>query len=750
MKIITFLSAMVLYGLNLSAQCPVTISAGGPTAVCSGTVLLTATNGSGYTWQWRKNGVNINGSTGQTYFAGSTGNYSVFVTAPGGCTSVSNTVAVTVTLAPVISANGFNGIACINGGATLTVTSGPGYTYQWKFNGNNISGATASSYNAVNAGNYSCVVTSGSCSATAGLSVQNQIATLNHTGPTVFCTGQTNMSVTLNMGANPQYQWRLNGVNIQGANSMSYQATSSGNYSCQVNDMPFCNSHSLTSSLSVQAGVPPQIYVAAAGGTWPLSLCSSLGDLELYDGSTSILWQGGNVDWYKDGQLFASGGNILPNVLGSGIYSATVNTSCGIAVTQMGIPVISLPGIPPVKINNYGIPTACYNILLTIEPGSISFVPYQWKLNGVDIPGAIGSMHYATQTGSYTCMVSNACTTMVTDPVSLTITGAPAIITPQGSTKICAGSSVVLDATAAGATSYTWYLNGNPIPGGTGSTFTASIAGSYYVKVNSACGFVNSSTVAVTIKTTPAPVITSSGPLTFCSGGSVLLSTGNSAGATYQWKLNNVNIPGAVSNSYLATSKGNYKVLKTNSVGCKGLSNVLSVAVNQLPDAIVTPQGPTTFCAGDSVLLTAFYKSSYSFQWKKDNINIPGAINKKIYATSAGNYKVKVTNTPGCTKMSNIIVISVPCRATDNVPQENVIDIFPNPGNGIIRVKQENVPGEETAVVISNSSGAMVLKDHISNERSVIDATSLPDGFYIVHFHKSNDRVERKKLIIAR
>jgi hypothetical protein len=48
--------------------------------------------------------------------------------------------------------------------------------------------------------------------------------------------------------------------------------------------------------------------------------------------------------------------------------------------------------------------------------------------------------------------------------------------------------------------------------------------------------------------------ITPGGPLTFCSGGSVVLTANSGTGLTYQWKNNGSNISGATSVSYTANA----------------------------------------------------------------------------------------------------------------------------------------------------------------------------------------------------
>ena len=61
------------------------------------------------------------------------------------------------------------------------------------------------------------------------------------------------------------------------------------------------------------------------------------------------------------------------------------------------------------------------------------------------------------------------------------------------------------------------------------------------------------------------------------------------------------------------------------------------------PPATITPAGPTTFCAGESVVLNANAGTGYTYQWRLNNTNITGATSASYTATQAGSYTVRVT-----------------------------------------------------------------------------------------------------------
>ncbi len=104
------------------------------------------------------------------------------------------------------------------------------------------------------------------------------------------------------------------------------------------------------------------------------------------------------------------------------------------------------------------------------------------------------------------------------------------------------------------------------------------------------------------------------------------------------------------------------------------------------PQAKISAIGPTTFCAGGSVVLTSKNPgNTLKYQWKKNNINIVGATGNSYTATTAGSYKVNITDSLHlCSKASNKISVSVPCKLDGDNTQENFESISelliePNP-----------------------------------------------------------------------
>ena len=145
----------------------------------------------------------------------------------------------------------------------------------------------------------------------------------------------------------------------------------------------------------------------------------------------------------------------------------------------------------------------------------------------------------------------------------------------------------------------------------------------------------------------------------YCSGKSVVLNANIVAGYAYQWKKAGVSIAGAISSSYTATTTGVYSVLVTNNAGCSTTSAELNVTSGTPPPASMVAAGPATFCAGKNVLLKATAGSGYTYQWKKNGINIPEQTQSSYTAGVTGAYSVVVTNAAGCSTSSTGINVTV-------------------------------------------------------------------------------------------
>jgi hypothetical protein len=260
-------------------------------------------------------------------------------------------------------------------------------------------------------------------------------------------------------------------------------------------------------------------------------------------------------------------------------------------------------------------------------------------------------------------------------------------------------------------------------------------------------------TLSINVHPPPSAFITTSDPTTFCEGGNVTLSAPFNNNRTYQWKKGGIDIPGATSSDYTTSIGGVYKVTVTNTItGCsKTSTNGTLVTVNPLPQATITPLGPTTFCAGGNVVLKANSGSGLIYKWKKDGSFIGGATAINYTAFVPGTYKVQVTNNNGCKKTSQGTIVTVPCREEENLIETNIeLSIFPNPTSGKFTIHSVNEKINQ--INITNLSGQIIYKkEFLSSPSGVrgfeIDLSNQAKGIYLIQVITDQQAVNQKIIV---
>ncbi|MDF1672990.1 MAG: SBBP repeat-containing protein [Vicingaceae bacterium] len=138
-----------------------------------------------------------------------------------------------------------------------------------------------------------------------------------------------------------------------------------------------------------------------------------------------------------------------------------------------------------------------------------------------------------------------------------------------------------------------------------------------------------------------------------CVGNSTTLNASAPGAISYLWSpasgLSNVNIANPIANPTTTTT---YTVAATNGLGCIDYDTVV-VTVNPLPSNNITASGPTTFCIGDSVILTA--DSAAIYFWSPTN-----STTQSTTADSSGIYIVSVTDSNNCNNTGQITITANP------------------------------------------------------------------------------------------
>jgi hypothetical protein len=98
------------------------------------------------------------------------------------------------------------------------------------------------------------------------------------------------------------------------------------------------------------------------------------------------------------------------------------------------------------------------------------------------------------------------------------------------------------------------------------------------------------------------------------------------------------------------TSSGDYSHHYTNINGCDSFVTA-HVTINQIPSVSITANGPTSFCPGGSVTLSA--SSAVSYLWSNSSTSA------SIIVQQSGNYSVTITDANGCSNTSEATTVTV-------------------------------------------------------------------------------------------
>jgi Secretion system C-terminal sorting domain len=645
-RVLHILLCLLLFSLadSLFAQCPIpTISAGGPLTFCDGdSVVLSSSATTGN--QWLKDGKKIKGSAQQNYTAKISGIYSVQSSNGKVCTISSLPLLVTVNALPPKPSVKADGSTVFCGGDSVKLTSSSPGGNQWLKDGVNIQNATSKTLVVKTSGIYQVMVSNGSCQSMSDalvVSAFNQTPlTILPAGPVTVCSGD---SIVLSSSSTAGNLWFKNGIIIKGATHQTFVAKSAGNYTVQVLSQGGCNSTS--SPITVNAGVTPVVPVITASDT----LINCVYSKVLYSSSST-----GN-QWMRNGILI--NGEVrnyyIVNVPGS--YSVEVSSvsGCKAASAESIILILINPNIPVITTSD---PLSFCN------GGSASLhsspaPAYQWYNNGVIIGGATGQNYKTGISGSYTVHAMIGKCIFGSQAVNITVINnqTPATITPAGPIGVCSGETVVLNSSSSSGNQ--WYKDGVLISGATNQTYSASIAGSYTVKLmEGTCSTPFSSPVIVTSNKPVVPSITAGGPLSFCTGGSVILTA--SIASDYQWLKNGLAIANAINETYTATEAGSYTVNTKDAGGCQAISAAIVVSlINSMPSPVIAEvaPGPGPGCgAGATVLISS---ADLGNQWLKEGVAIPGEVQKTYFASETGNYSVALDFGGTCFSESKVVTV---------------------------------------------------------------------------------------------
>lgn len=583
-------------GIQLLSQGPITEGA-------NVTLQVVATNlsASAQTYQWKFNGQTVAGQTTNTYVINgitrtNEGTYSVTIENFAGQTqseslnlSILSDASIVTPLSPQSVVAGGSAVFTVAANGTAPLT------YEWRrdgvvLTGENQATLTLPNVQAANAGTYEVRVSNlgGTATSQAVLTVLQPVTISEQpSNLSVNANGTATFRVSAAGSGTLGYQWRFNGVNLEGEIGTelvlpAVQPQLAGTYSVFISNAV----SSVVSDDAILSVVTP-VTIVQQPRDQTISGATTTQFEVITSGSEPITYQ-----WRFDGVPIAGATsrvlsltNLTPQ--SAGRYSV-VASNAGATVTSTDA-VLTLTAPPTISRQPSDLSAPLGGTaVFTVEAAGSGTLSYQWRFNGVHIPGATGSTLTLAnltlaESGEYSVAIDNSVGSVVSAPAELTVNTPVTIIQNPVNVTALAGSTVefTVAASGSGPLFYQWLFNESEIVAATNeilvlTNIQSTAAGAYRARVSNP-GSTNTSAAAVLIvQVLPAiaaqpqsQTVNSAFPATF-----TVTATG-SPPLAYQWRFNGVPMTGETNATLRIAAaglahEGDYTVLVSNDAGAAG------------------------------------------------------------------------------------------------------------------------------------------------------------------------------------
>lgn len=606
-----------------------------PLTVCvsSAATFHTEAVGTGpFTFQWRKNGVELVGETNSSLAltavtTNDAADYAVEVA--GACNSVTNSAALVVqelTTATLLT----DAIQCVGESATFaTSISGTGpFSILWRKDGHELTGETnaflaLASLATNDAGVYSVEIV-GACNAAtqSAVLVVNELVTASPLTNLVRCIDEPASFSTTIGGTGPfSILWRKDGEQLAGETNLALSVPVASTNDAGVYSVEVTGACGTVTNVALLAVIAPVNILAmtdqtvCAGETITLAVASG--------GEATFVWR-------KDGVVLtntAEGALTLSKVSGadSAIYSAEIQTPCGSFTNSTRLAVVE----PPSGLINQAVCVGESVTFSTIVSTNDTFT-FTWRKDGELLAGETNHMLTLSGlttnlSGIYAVEVTGQCGSFTNSATLTVLTEVRLSSMPDQSH--CAGSDVTFASAVAGSGPFTylWRRNGEVMPGETNAVLTLTNvqpgdSAWYSIEVTGACSADRSS---AWLEVSTAPVIASLTNTFGCIGEPLSLTPIISGVGQFTnvWRFNGQVLAGET-NGVLdlgVVTNGAGGVYTLEVLGACG-SATNSITLDVRTNVVLAALADQSVCPGVPVSFTAIVTGSgpFEFVWRKD------------------------------------------------------------------------------------------------------------------------------------
>ncbi|MDD4217031.1 MAG: immunoglobulin domain-containing protein [Bacteroidales bacterium] len=663
------------------------------------TLKIIATGAEPLTYEWYQDGTPLDIDASEVHFASLTtannGEYYCNVSNTEGNVD-SEIISVTaVENAPVInSISTENDLVCVGTDNVLTVDyEGQNSYVKWYLQGSFV--GYTSSFNITNAqlsdeGEYYCIVSNACGNAMSDTVIIDIVTHANITtqpSTQIICEGENAIFNAVAEGDYINYKWLANDIMMIGetnAELIITAPTSSVEYHFVAYNV--CNN-------DTSNGVFVTINTSPIISGQPVDHQTCFGeDITLYataTASTLVTYQ-----WYDENNQLIDGAtetSLAIELAENDIayYYCEISTVCGTVYTDTAEIITLMP--PEITQQPVG-GELCVGDDIEMQVKAIGAIPlyFQWLYNGEDVSGSnisgsetpiitISSITEGQQ-GIYTCHVSNACGSVLSDEAIITVNTPPLVTEQPEDLIICAEEELLISFNHSGTQpiSFEWILleSGNLI-GTEANYYTASAdainTGNYYCLLSNTCADISTDTISVEILALPQ-ITSHPQDESVCVGeyASMEVEAEGAEPLSFLWYRNGSAVSGQTNNllEYPAAQvnqTGEYFCRVSNSCGYDD-SGTATLTIGTEP-AITWNPIDYTLCENDTLnLIMSAQGENYTLQWYFNGTPLPGENDTvlniiNVPGTMAGTYYCSAFNSCATVYTDTVEVVIYPAPA---------------------------------------------------------------------------------------
>ena len=387
--------------------------------------------------------------------------------------------------------------------------------------------------------------------------------------------------------------------------------------------------------------------------------------------------------WYRNNSIIpGQTSSSLPITLAGNYFVSVDYGACSTSssiLSNSNIVTISITQAPSISISSQGNATSICpstGLLITSTIAGSGYT-YQWYRNNSPITGATSATFIATTEGEYYLVATNNICTITSNVLTLSVQTINVTLDSGTEINLLPGQTKTINCTTNALNpSYIWYKNNVVISGQTNSSLNVTTTGTYKVKVkqNSGCVIEKEVSTEVTAPSSYALLIKNSASYVACEKLTETLSIDSfnatsslgtfsipsNIGVTYKWFRNNIEIIGAINNTYTISgyiNSGTYRLEAKFTDGQTVVSNNIDVKLKLDETLAIFSDGGLLCNTNTAVVLNSSITNSLlTYQWFKENETTVLATTPSYSATEVGNYFLTISFFD-CEVSSNIVMV---------------------------------------------------------------------------------------------